>query len=193
VDNNLVTGTGWSYGLECFLKRRKGDLTGWIGYTWSKTERQFDDLNEGRIFPSKFDRRHDVSVVLDWKIDDRWRIGAAWVYATGNAMTLPVERYLFEGQVVQVYGERNGYRMAAYHRADISATLVSRKQAAKRGSTKGAESSWVFGVYNLYNRLNPYFIYFENEGSLADGTLDFQAKQVSLFPIIPSVTWNFQF
>lgn len=192
VDNNLVFGTGWSYGLESFLKKRTGSFTGWVGYTWSKTERQFDDLNQGLIFPSKYDRRHDLSVVMDWKINAKWQLGGAFVYATGNSLTLPVQRYIFEGRITDVYGARNGYRMAPYHRADISATLTPERKDSKKRPDLHRESSWTFGFYNVYNRMNPYFIYFSNEGDLNAGTLDLQANQVSLFPIIPSVTWNFK-
>lgn len=193
VDNNLVFGDGWSYGLETFVKKREGRLTGWIGYTWSKTERQFDELNNGLDFPAKYDRRHDLSVVLDWTINKQWRMGGAFVYATGNSLTLPVQWYLFEGRITDVYGARNGYRMAAYHRADISATLTPDRSKSKKRRDLRAESSWTFGFYNVYNRMNPYFIFFSNEGDLSSGTLDLKANQVSLFPIIPSVTWNFNF
>ena len=193
VDNNLVFGEGWSYGVEAFLKKRQGQFTGWIGYTWSKTERQFDDLNMGLNFPAKYDRRHDLSVVLDYTLSKAWRFGGAFVYATGNSLTLPVQRYIFEGRITDVYGARNGFRMAPYHRADVSATYTPDPAKSEKKGDIRRESSWTFGVYNLYNRLNPYFIYFSNEGDLTSGTLDLQANQVSLFPIIPSVTWNFKF
>ncbi len=182
VDNNLVVGRGWSYGVETFAKRKKGALTGWIGYTWSKTEREFADLNGGRIFPARFDRRHDLSVVLDWKVNEDWRVSGTFVYATGNAITLPVGRFLFEGRIVEVFGDRNGYRMAPYHRADIGATW----SGGKRGE-------WRFSIYNVYSRLNPYFIYFDADGSLNEGSFALSAQQVSLFPILPSVSWNFDF
>lgn len=120
-------------------------------------------------------------------------MGGAFVYATGNSLTLPVQRYLFEGRITDVYGARNGYRMAAYHRADISATLTPDRSKSKKRRDLRAESSWTFGFYNVYNRMNPYFIFFSNEGDLSSGTLDLKANQVSLFPIIPSVTWNFNF
>ena len=193
VDNNLVFGEGWSYGLETFVKKRQGRLTGWIGYTWSKTERQFDDLNSGLIFPAKYDRRHDLSVVLDFSLSKAWRFGGAFVYATGNSLTLPIQRYIFEGRITDIYGARNGYRMAPYHRADISATYTPDPARSRKRRDSRTKSSWTFGVFNLYNRLNPYFIYFSNEGNLSAGTLDLQANQVSLFPIIPSITWNFKF
>ncbi|MGB1480065.1 MAG: TonB-dependent receptor [Flavobacteriales bacterium] len=188
-DNNLVFGVGSSYGAEFFLKRKFGELNGWVGYTWSKTDRQFDDLNNGDPFPAKFDRRHDLSVVVDWRPSDRWNFGAIFVYATGNTLTLPVQRYFLEGYVTDVYGARNGYRMIPYHRADVSATFFPKKNDTDRK----VDRRWVFSVYNLYNRANPYFLFFDNEGDLLEGTLEIQAKQVSLFPILPSVSWNFAF
>ena len=188
TDNNLVFGTGWSYGAEFFLKKRTGKLNGWIGYTWSKTEREFPDLNNGEIFPATYDRRHDLSIVLDYKINEMWRLGVVQVYATGNSITLPIQRYMLEGQIVSLYDSRNGYRMDPYHRMDISATLTPRKNKDRK-----YDSQWVFSVYNVYNRANPFFIFFANEGSLDEGDIQISAKQVSLFPIIPSCTWNFKF
>jgi hypothetical protein len=144
--------------------------------------RQFDDLNGGQEFPARFDRRHDLSVVLDWKVNEKWRIAGTFVYATGNSITLPVARFLLEGRITEIYGDRNGYRMAPYHRADIGATLTTERRG-----------DWSFSIYNLYSRLNPYFIYFEADGSLNEGAFTLSARQVSLFPILPSVTWNFDF
>lgn len=201
IDNLLVFGRGTSYGVELFLKKRVGDLNGWVGYTWSRTERTFDMINGGEAFPARWDRRHDASLVLSYKVTERLDLGFVFVYATGNAITLPLERYLVEGRVVDVYGPRNSFRMAPYHRADLSATLYPKKMKEKKDPKTGEVilrprkfiSSWNFSVYNLYNRMNPYFIYFGNEGNVADGTLQIKAYQVSLFPILPSVTWNFEF
>lgn len=186
VDNNFTFGKGWSYGAEFFLKKRQGNFNGWIGYTIALTERQFDDLNEGKVFYAKYDRRHDVSVVLSYKLNNRWTFGATWIYATGNTMTLPVSRFLINGQIAAEYSERNGYRMEPYHRLDISATLYVKKK-------KKFESSWNFSIFNLYNHLNPFFIYFDDTSDYENGKLSVQAKQVSLFPILPSVTYNFKF
>ena len=188
-DNNLVFGQGSSYGAELFAKRKFGKLNGWVGYTWSKTDRVFEDLNNGDPFPAKVDRRHDLSVVVDWTPSKRWNFGAIFVYATGNTLTLPVQRYFLEGFVTDVYGTRNGYRMIPYHRADVSATFFPKKNDTDRK----VDRRWVFSIYNIYNRANPYFLFFDNEGDLLEGTLDIQAKQVSLFPILPSVSWNFAF
>lgn len=186
TDNHFVFGKGWSYGAEFFLKKRTGKTTGWIGYTWSTTLRQFDEINNGKEFPAKFDRRHDIAVTASHDLSERWSVSGTFVFATGNAITLPVQRYIFEGNIVNVYGERNSHRMPSYHRMDVSATLKGKE-------TKKFKSSWNFSVFNVYNRANPFFIYFDNTGNLSEGTLKVTAKQVSLFPILPSVTWNFSF
>jgi len=186
VDNAFTFGKGWSYGAELFLKKRYGKATGWIGYTLSWTNKQFEELNNGNLFPAKYDRRHDASVVLTYDLGKRWVIGATWVYATGAAITLPESRYTIQGQIVSDYGDRNSYRMDAYHRLDFAVTLKGKEK-------KKFKSDWVFSIYNVYNRQNPYFIYFATEGSVYEGTLGIQAKQVSLFGIIPSISWNFKF
>ncbi len=200
ADNNFVFGKGWSYGAELFLKKTRGRFNGWIGYTWSKTERNFPDLNRGKTFPAKYDRRHDAAIVMNYEISEKWALGVVWVYATGNALTLPQMRFFLLGPVssIQAFtqptlyggvyhepGERNSFRMASYHRLDISATW-------KRKKTARFESSWNFAIFNVYNRYNPYFIYF-NDSVNKDGQFQIQARQVSLFPILPSVTYNFKF
>ncbi len=186
VDNSFTFGKGWSYGLELFLKKKYGKVNGWIGYALSWAEKNFEELNNGNNFYTRYDRRHDASIVLTYDISKRLTLGATWVYATGNALTLPVSRYVVQGQIVNEYGERNWFRMDAFHRMDLSLTLKGKE-------TKKFKSSWNFSIYNVYNRKNPYFIYFANEGDPSNGSLDVQAKQVSLFGIIPSVAWNFSF
>lgn len=184
-DNQFTFGKGTSYGAELFIKKRTGNTTGWIGYTWSKTMRVFPEINDGEEFPAKFDRLHDLSIIASHEIK-RWTFSAVFVYATGNSLTLPVSRYVIEGQIVNEYGVRNSVRMKSYHRLDVSATLKGKER-------KKFRSSWNFSVFNVYNRANPFFIYFDNEGDLDKGTLKITAKQVSLFPILPSITWNFEF
>ncbi len=201
IDNQLTFGKGYSYGAELFIKKSLGKLSGWIGYTWSRTMRQFDELNNGEEYPAKFDRRHDLSITAAYDLTDRWTFGAIFVYATGNSITLPASKYFVEGELLVEYAPRNSYRMAAYHRADISATYSGKKykeyKDVETGEVKKVKkkfiSSWNFSVFNLYNRKNPYFIYFDNTGNLSNGTLDVAAIQVSLFPVLPSVTWNFSF
>ncbi|MBI3511601.1 MAG: TonB-dependent receptor [Bacteroidetes bacterium] len=191
TDNNFVFGKGQSYGAEFFFKKRTGKLNGWAGYTLSWTTRNFPDIDSGKTFYARYDRRHDVSLVLIYNLNDHWTFGSVFVYGTGNAITLPIQRYIIEGNIVSDYGPRNGYRMIPYHRLDISITYTCRPK--KLFKKIPYENNWNFSVYNVYNRHNPYFIFFDNEGSVADGTLKVTAKQVSLFPILPSITWNFKF
>ncbi len=200
-DAQLVFGDGYSYGTELFIKKVTGKLNGWVGYTWSKTMRTFPDINQGREFPSRWDRRHDLSVVLAYDHSKRWSFGATFVYATGQAVTLPVNRYFYEGRLVSEYTERNGYRMAPYHRLDLAATLNNKPTKEVKDPVTGElktvdrrwKSSWTFGIYNTYNRANPFFIFFDAEGSPAQGDFRVLANQVSLFTILPSITWNFKF
>lgn len=187
IEDNFVFGRGRSYGAEFFIKKAKGKFNGWIGYTLSKTERQFDNLSTGTAwFPTKYDRIHDLEVVAVYQLSERWDLSSTFVYATGQATTIVESFYVIGGQLQTDYGPRNGYRMPAYHRYDVSATL-------KNKPGKKYESSWNFSIYNVYSRKNPYFIYTTWEGDFAYGAVDVQAKQVSIFPIIPSVTWNFKF
>jgi hypothetical protein len=188
TDNNLTFGNGTSYGIELFLHKQYGKLTGWIGYTVAKTTRVFPDINFGEEFPAKYDRRHDVSVVTMYEINPQLNVSLVWVYATGNTATLPVSRYIIGGNIVNEYGPRNSFRMPAYHRMDISVNYTPRPKKARKW-----ESSWNFSIYNVYNRKNPYYIYFETNGNILEGSMEIKAQQVSLFPILPSVTYNFKF
>lgn len=185
-DNHFVFGLGRSYGAEFFFKKAYGKLNGWIGYTLAWTKRKFPDINDGKVFPAKFDRRHDLSVAVVYNLAKRWQFSTVFVYATGNAITLPVSRYVYEGNIVNEYGPRNSLRMPAYHRLDFSVTFKGKPD-------KKFKSDWNFSVFNVYNRANPFFIYFDNTGNIQSGTLQVKAKQVSLFPVLPSITWNFKF
>lgn len=201
TDNLLVFGEGWAYGTEFFFKKSYGKLTGWIGYTIAKTERKFPDLNNGKVFPAKYDRRHDLSVVAGYKLNDRWTFGAAFIYATGNTLTLPTSWYVQDQNLLFNYGARNSTRMAPYHRLDISVTWYDKAYKTKHDELTGEEiqvkrkfrSNWSFSVYNVYNRANPFFVYVDNDGDFLNGDFKITVKQVTLFPIIPSLTWNFEF
>ena len=186
LEYDLVAGTGRSYGLELYVKKDVGRLHGWFGYTLSKSERQFDDVNGGQTFPYRYDRRHDLSIAATYKYNDRWTFGSSFVYATGQALTLQVSRYLIEGSVINKYGPRNAFRMPAYHRLDLSATLKNKPR-------KRINSEWVFSVYNVYNRKNAYIIYIDTEGDPTTGELKVVPRLFYLFPILPSITWNFKF
>lgn len=188
TENSFVFGKGWSYGSEFLVNKVRGKLTGWVGYTLSWTWRKFADLNFGNKYPAKYDRRHDLSVVGMYQLNTKWKLSATFIYGTGNAVTLPQRFYLVDGVLTQEFSRINQYRLPSYHRLDVAAILTPRKNQNRKWKTE-----WVFGAYNVYSRKNPYFIYYDQSGSAAEGSLRIQAKQVSIFPIIPSVTWNFKF
>jgi outer membrane receptor protein involved in Fe transport len=184
----FVFGKGRSYGAELYVNKARGRLTGWIGYTLSWTWRIFPGLNNGERFPAKYDRRHDLSAVASFELNKKWKLSAVFVYASGNATSYPEKFYVIEGTLAQDYSRINQYRLPAYHRLDLSAVYTPEHKRPRK-----IQGSWVFSIYNAYSHLNPYFIYFDQNGSPYDGTLQVQAKKVSLFPILPSVTWNFHF
>ncbi len=187
-EQSFVFGKGWSYGAEFYANKSRGRFTGWIGYTLSWSWRQFPQLNNGEKYPAKYDRRHDLNIVGAYDLNKHWKISAVFVFATGNATTLPTQFYIIDGILTQEYSKINQYRLPAYHRLDVAATYTPTYKPNKK-----IHGSWVFSIYNVYDHLNPYFIYFDQTGGAYSGTLKVSARQVSLFPIIPSVTWNFHF
>ena len=201
-EDKVVMGDGWAYGVELLMQRNFGNLTGWIGYTWSRTMRLFDrpgqELNDGNPFPAKYDRRHDLSIVLSYKINDRIDLSATWVYSTGNAATLSLQEYAQAQETANEYadvdpegwggylanpGGRNNFRMPDYHRMDISANF--------HRSFRNCSRTINVSVYNLYNRKNPYMIYESHEHRYNgyNGAL----VQLSIFPILPSVAYTLKF
>lgn len=195
LEGEMIFGKGRAYGVELFVQKKRGALTGWIGYTLSRTERTFPELNKGKPFPYRYDRTHDLSVVANYTISPKWSASGVFVYGTGNAITMPTGRFIYrigydgheEKPVftnISLYDKINGYRMPAYHRMDIAFTYIP-----KPNSTKRFKSSWNFSIYNVYSRANPYFIYIKVE----EDEREVEAKKVFLFPITPAVTWNFNF
>lgn len=191
LDSILTFGKGNSYGVELLIKKNVGRLTGWLSYTWSKTTQQFAELNRGAAFPAAFDRRHNFSLAGSYELNKHWTFSADFVFYTGRAFTLPTGRItvpvnasLYDG-VYYDYSSRNNARLKSYHRLDVS---FSNKKTVKLWGKK-YEREWVFGAYNLYSRLNPYFVYLTTNAD----TKQPEARQVSLLPIIPSVSFNFKF
>ncbi len=177
-------GQGESYGLEVFLQKKKGKTSGWIGYTLSWANRRFNNINFGEWYSYKYDRRHDISVVLSHTFSENFDMGFTWIYGTGNAISFPQATYWSLGNVeygntIEYFGKKNSSRMNAYHRMDLAANFHKVK---KRGTRTVS-----VGLYNAYNRKNPYFVYLGyNNGQKT-------ARQISLFPVIPSITYNFKF
>lgn len=184
LERELLYGKGRAYGLEFFLRKNSGKLNGWISYTLSKSERKFDDINNGNWFNARQDRTHDLSVVAMYKLTDIWSLGANFIFNTGNAVTYPAGKYDVNNTTLFYYTDRNAHRFPNYHRLDLSATYEPEQ------TNKRLKSSWTFGLYNAYNRRNAYIIDFrENK----DNPNIAEAYKIALFGIIPSVTWNFKF
>lgn len=184
VESQLLYGVGRAYGTELFLKKKYGKFNGWVGYTLSKTERKFEEINDGRYYPATHDRTHDLSLVAIYKYNDQWTFSSNFVYGTGKAVTYPTGKYHVGGHTTYSYSDRNAYRQPPTHRLDIAATYE-----AKPG--KYFQSSWTFGVYNVYAQKDPYRITFKDSKNVPQAT---EAVQTSIFGVpIPSVTWNFKF
>lgn len=183
IESQLLFGKGRAYGAEVLLKKKTGKLTGWVGYTISKTERKIIGINNGLWYNAKQDRLHDLSVVGIYSLSKKWTLSGTFIYTTGNAVTFPTGKYILNGMTIYQYGNRNADRMPATHRLDISATY-------EKQSSRKFQSSWSFGLYNVYGRQNPFSMTFR-ENELNPKKID--AVQTSLFRWIPSVTYNFKF
>ncbi len=196
-ENMVTAGQGWSYGAEFLIQKKVGKFSGWIGYTLSWTQLQFDSLNFGKKYYARYDRRHDFSIVAIYKINDHITLSGTWVYGTGNAITLPVAEYEaiphnpIENNTpgfneynyfISDYGDKNSFRMAAYHRMDIGIQFHKK--------LKRCERTFELSFYNLYNRQNPFFYFVGTSDSNYNQRV---LKQISLFPIIPSVSWTYKF
>jgi len=208
-EDKITQGKGTAYGTELLLQKKRGKTTGWIGYTLAWNNRQFDAINSGKKYPYKFDRRHDVEIVLAHKITDKITLSGTWVYGTGNAITLAEASYIggFESHEedwdgdgiidhtniwyddVNILGEKNSYRMPAYHRLDIGIDFVKK--------TSWGERAWNFSLYNAYNNRNPFFIYLSrdyiHDYQSSEITYKKSYKQISLLPVIPSFSYRFKF
>lgn len=197
VEGELLFGVGRAYGVELLLKKRRGKFTGWVSYTLSRSERQFDEINNGAWYAARQDRTHDFSIVAMYNITERLSVSGTWVYYTGNAVTFPSGKYEIGGQTVDLFSERNGYRMPEYHRLDLGVTLLNEKfktvtdpiSGEEKQVPKRFESSWNFSVYNAYGRENAFSIDFRANAE----TGVTEAVQLSLFKIVPSISYNFKF
>ena len=192
-ENKVCLGKGWAYGVEFLLQRSFGKTTGWVGYTWAHAKRQFDregmTINEGKVFPAKYDRRHDLSITVQHKFSDRFDLSGTWVFSSGNCGTLGTQVY--EGlpdwdyiPYIQAL-ERNNFRMGNYHRLDISMNFHKQKKHGIR--------TWNLSVYNAYNHNNPFLVYTSYGFDENTGQEKKVLMQASLFPIIPSVSYSFKF
>jgi hypothetical protein len=209
-EDNVTAGRGWSYGAEVLLQKKVGRFSGWLGYTLSFTQWQFDELNGGKPFFPRYDRRHDISVVGIYELSPRITLSGTWVYGTGQALTLPQARFTgFEqggaffadknvpllnqlfgyGREANEYGEKNSFRAEPYHRFDVSIQFHKKM--------KRHERTWEFSAYNAYNRRNPFFYQLDTVYTPGvngqSGTARTALRRYSVFPVVPSVSYNFKF
>jgi hypothetical protein len=178
-ESELVFGKGWAYGIEFFLKKKTGQLTGWIGYTLSKSGREFPEANGGNPFPAKYSRTHDLSIISSYKLDEHWTFSANFIYASGHNVTVPYGKYIIDNQTINAYTPRNGYRLPPYHRLDIGISY-----------TNNVGGIWNLSLYNIYARKNTYAIAIQNSDSVPGLK---EAVRLSLFTIVPSISYSLTF
>lgn len=185
-------GDSWSYGIELMVNKVEGKLTGMVSYTLSKTMRKIPGVNLDQDFRANYDRRNVLNVNAAYDLSESWSFGANFSYSTGRPITLPAGKYEFDGYSPDVITERNGYLLPAFHRLDLAATFTPKKNKSRR-----LQGQWVFSVYNAYNRQNPFTIYTrttqDDDGNVIGDGSQKEARMVYLFPILPSVTYNFKF
>jgi len=183
IETQLLYGKGRAYGIEWLLKKKTGRLTGWIGYTLSKTERKINGINNDQWYNARQDRTHDIAIVGMYELNKKWTLSATWVFYTGDAVTFPNGKYTIDGNVYFYYTNRNAYRMPNYHRLDLGATCQLKKN-------RKFSSDLTFSLYNAYGRQNAYQIDFRQGKNNPNIT---EAVQTALFTYVPSITYNFKF
>ena len=183
----FISGVGRAYGIELFLKKAKGDFNGWIGYTLSRSERSFNDIEDGRWYPAVYDRPHDLSVVMNYAISPKWECSGVFIYGSGQSYTPLSGLFFLENSLNFFYGPRNSARLPDYHRADLSVTYTPKPNSNKRFS-----GSWSFGIYNIYNRKNPFFTFFEEAPNSVPTAPQLESFKITIFPLIPSITYNYK-
>jgi hypothetical protein len=182
-----------AYGIEFLGEKKIGDLTGFVSYTLSKVTRTIPGVNQGFPFIANYDRRHAVNIAAIYELNPQWTFGTTFTYSTGRPITLPNGRYRYDIYNVDYVTSRNGYLLPDFHRLDLSATLNPKPKHADRKW----QGQWVFSIYNVYNRKNPFTIYTrtkqDEDGNIIGNGTEKEARLIYLFPILPSVTYNFKF
>jgi len=185
MEGEMLRGKGWSYGLELMVKKTTGKLTGWIGYTLSKSTREITGINNDKPYASPYDRPNDISIVTNYVLNKKFSFGFTWVYSTGQPVTFPVGRFVYGNTIIPLYSDRNSYRMPDYHRLDLSVTYKPKSKHERKW-----HNEFNVSIYNAYNRHNAYMINFKSETDNPNVTY---AEMTYLFGIIPSFTYNFKF
>lgn len=191
IETEILNGEARAYGLEVLLRKNKGNFTGWLAYTLSKSEQRTlggmaggPGINNGNWYNTPYDRTHDISVTGSYKLNEKWSFSSNLIFQTGRPVTYPNGQYNYEGLSVATYANRNEDRLPSYHRLDLSATYTPNRKQDNRW-----KGEWVFGIYNVYNRKNAASISFNQN----DQTGLNEASRISIFGIIPSLAYNFKF
>lgn len=185
LEKELRFGKAQSYGMEVFARKNAGNLTGWISYTLSKATRKFPDINQGKTYNANYDHPNNLNVVLTYKLTKRTELTSSWTYYSGTPITYPTMRFSYGNMNLPIYGDKNASRLPDYHRLDLSLTVKNKRKPGQRW-----ESEWNFAVYNAYNRGNAYSVYFDTDEK---DQSKIKTYKMVMFPIIPSVTYNFKF
>lgn len=187
LEGSFVFGKGRAYGAEFFVKKSVGKWNGWVGYSLARTERSFDEIENGRWYPAVYDKTHDLAIVTNYSPGKKWEFSAVFIYGSGRWFT-PVRGFFFIEQNLNLfYGPRNSTRLDDYHRLDFSVTYTPKPK-----SKRSFQGSWVLSVYNMYNRKNPFFVNFDVNTDFDSGTTSIEGTKITIFPIIPSITYNFK-
>jgi len=184
LEGEFRIGNSYSYGVELLVRKNIGKLTGWVGYTWSRTRRKIPEINNGKEFFASYDRTHDISIVGVYELNKRVTLSTNWLFSTGSAISIPTGKYTFQGEQVNVYSDRNSARIPSFHRWDISLTLKTKDKPNRK-----YQSEWAFSVLNTYFRKNTYNINFRKN----EDTGELEAIKTYFFPILPSVAYNIKF
>jgi len=191
VEQILLSGEARAYGLEVLFRKREGRLKGWIAYTLSKSQQRTPGrnpseigINNGQWYNAPWDKTHDISITGQYSFSEKWSFGANFIYQTGQPTTFPIGQYIFNDIVVPIYEARNRSRLTAFHHLDLSATWTPQPNSKKRW-----KSEWVFSIYNAYNRKNAASISFRENTDINRN----EAVRLSIFGVIPAITYNFKF
>jgi hypothetical protein len=185
VETQVLEGDGHSYGMEFYLEKKVGRMTGWLSYTLSKTDRQIDGINNDQPYPATYDKRHNLSLLLNYKLSATWSASSIFKFTSGGFATIPEGTFNYYGAAFNYYTTRNGYQLPAYHRLDLSLNYQSRKNELRKWKTE-----WNFGIYNLYDRKNIFSLFIRQDDAELDSS---RAYKMYLYGITPFVTFNFKF
>jgi hypothetical protein len=185
IETQVLKGNGYAYGAEFMLERKIGALTGWISYTWSKTQYKINGINENEYFSPRWDIRHNLSITGSYLINPKWLLSSTFKYTSGGFITIPEGSYVYNGAAFNYYTQRNGYQLEPYHRLDL--TLIYK---SPKNRNRNLKSEWVFSIYNVYNRKNIYALFVHQEGYLLTSS---RFYRMYLMGIVPTITYNIKF